>query len=52
MRIWSVDDGKLVQTLSESPAPLDTVTFSPDGNYVAATTDNNVLIWKKTPTGP
>jgi WD40 repeat protein len=52
VRIWSAEDGKLVQTLSESRDPVDTVTFSPDGNYVAATTDHNVLIWKKTPTGP
>lgn len=52
VRIWSVDGGKLVQTLSESRAPVATVTFSPDGNYVAATTDKNVLIWKKTATGP
>ncbi|HKT11787.1 MAG TPA: hypothetical protein VJW77_08165 [Terriglobia bacterium] len=52
VRVWSTDDGRPVQTLSESPAPVDTVAFSPDGNYVAATTDKNVLIWKKTPTGP
>ena len=52
VRIWSADDGKLVQTLSESRSPVDTVSFSPDGNYVAASTDRNVLIWKKTPTGP
>lgn len=52
VRIWSAEDGKLVQTLSESRAPIDTVSFSPDGNYVAASTDKNVLLWKKTPTGP
>lgn len=52
VRIWSVQDGKLVQTLEESPAPVVTVCFSPDGNYIAASTDHNVLIWKKTPTGP
>jgi WD40 repeat protein len=52
VRIWSTDDGKLIQTLSESQAPVDTVSFSPDGKYVAASTDRNVLIWKKTPTGP
>ena len=52
VRIWSAEDGKLVQTLSESHSPIDTVSFSPDGNYVAASTDRNVLIWKKTPTGP
>lgn len=52
VRIWSADDGKLVQTLSESRSPVDTVSFSPDGSYVAASTDHNVLIWKKTPTGP
>ena len=52
VRIWSAGDGKLVQTLRESHAPVDTVSFSPDGNYVVASTDHNVLIWKKTPTGP
>jgi WD domain, G-beta repeat len=52
VRIWSADDGKAVQTLSESRAPISTVCFSPDGNFVAATTERNVLIWKKTPTGP
>jgi len=52
VRIWSADNGKLAQTLSESHAPVDTVSFSPDGNYLAASTDRNVLIWKKTPTGP
>ncbi|TAM80558.1 MAG: hypothetical protein EPN47_14950 [Acidobacteria bacterium] len=52
VRIWSVDGGKAIQTLSESRSPINTVCFSPDGNYVAATTDRNVLIWKKTPTGP
>ena len=52
VRIWSAGDGKLVQTLSESRYPVDTVAFSPDGNFVAASTDTNVLIWKKTPTGP
>lgn len=52
VRVWSADDGKLVQTLSESHAPVDTVSFSPDGNYLAATTDHDVLIWKKTPTDP
>ena len=52
VRVWSADDGRAVQTLSESRAPINTVCFSPDGNYIAATTDRNVLIWKRTPTGP
>lgn len=52
VRVWSADDGRAAQTLSESRAPISTVCFSPDGNFVAATTDRNVLIWKRTPTGP
>jgi WD40 repeat protein len=52
VRVWSADDGRAVQTLSESRAPISTVCFSPDGNYIAATTDRNVLIWKRTATGP
>jgi WD40 repeat protein len=52
VRIWSAETGKAVQTLSESRSPVDTVSFSPDGNYVTASTGRNVLIWKKTPTGP
>lgn len=52
VRVWSAEDGKSIQTLSESRSPINTVCFSPDGNYIAATTDRNVLIWKRTPTGP
>ncbi|HEX5411954.1 MAG TPA: hypothetical protein VFZ27_08840 [Terriglobia bacterium] len=52
VRVWSADDGKAVQTLSESPSPINTVCFSPDASYIAATTDQNVLIWKRTPAGP
>ncbi len=52
VRIWSVASGKLVQTLRESTAPLLTVGFSPNGSYLAASTEHNVFIWQKTPTGP
>ncbi|PYV06497.1 MAG: hypothetical protein DMG26_03015, partial [Acidobacteria bacterium] len=36
------------QTLSESQAPVITVAFSPNGEYVAASAENTVLVWKRT----
>ncbi len=41
------EDGKLEQTLAEGQAPLLTVAFSPNDNYVAASTDQTVLVWQR-----
>jgi len=51
VRIWSSGDGSLVQTLEESREPLRTVTFSPNGEYVAASADQVVLVWQRTVSG-
>jgi WD40 repeat protein len=47
MKIWSADDGKLEQTLEESQAPLLTVSFSPSGEFVAASSEQTVLVWQR-----
>jgi WD40 repeat protein len=48
VRVWSADSGELLQTLTESSAPVLTVAFSPDSRFIAASTQENVLVWKKT----
>jgi WD40 repeat protein len=51
-RVWSVEDGKLQETLEESKDPLLTVSFSPNGECIAASSEKAVLIWKRTASGP
>lgn len=52
VRIWSVATGKLIATLREPRLPVLTVAFSPNGSYLAASTQHDVLFWRKTSTGP
>jgi WD40 repeat protein len=45
--IWSAGEGKLEQLLSESKAPLLTVAFSPNGENIAASSDQSVFVWRR-----
>jgi WD40 repeat protein len=51
VRIWSSQDGSLAQTLEESREPIRTVAFSPNGEYVAASSEQVVLVWQRTFSG-
>jgi WD40 repeat protein len=48
VRVWSADDGRLLQTLSESQSPVLTVAFSPKDDFLAASTERTVHVWKRT----
>jgi WD40 repeat protein len=48
VRVWSTDDGRLLQVLSESEFPLLTTAFSPTGEFLAASAEHIVLVWKRT----
>ena len=52
MRVWSVEDGKLQQTLEEGREPLLTVAFSPNGEYLAAASEKAAFLWKRIVSGP
>jgi WD40 repeat protein len=47
VRVWSAEDGTLLQTLQESQEPVLEVAFSPDGRFIAASTENLVLTWQR-----
>ena len=47
VRVWSADDGTLLQTLQESQEPLLDVAFSPDSRFIAASSEKHVLTWKR-----
>ncbi|VDK56576.1 unnamed protein product [Cylicostephanus goldi] len=46
VRLWDVRRGELVRTLSRHNDPVYSVSFSPDGRYVASGCfDRSVFIW-------
>ena len=47
VRVWSAEDGTLLQTLQESQQPLLDVAFSPDSRFIAASSDKQVLTWQQ-----
>jgi WD40 repeat protein len=46
MRVWSNQDGSPIQTLTEGREPIRTVAFSLNGEFIAASGENTVWIWK------
>lgn len=47
LRIWNVVDGRELHRLAESTEPLGAPAFSPDGQFVAAPSNDGVLrIWQ------
>jgi len=47
VRVWSAEDGSLLQTLQESHEPVLDVCFSPDGRFIAASSESVVLTWER-----
>ena len=47
VRVWSAEDGTLLQTLQESQEPLLDVAFSPDSRFIAASSEKLVLTWQR-----
>ena len=47
VRVWSVADGSLEQTLEESNVPLRSVAFAPNGDFLAASGEGLVLVWQR-----
>jgi COMPASS component SWD3 len=47
VRVWSAEDGTLLQTLQESQEPLLDVAFSPDSKFIAASSEKHVLTWER-----
>jgi WD40 repeat protein len=46
-RVWSVEDGKLQQTLQEGRDPLLTVSFAPNSEAFAASSEKAAGLWKR-----
>ena len=47
VRLWDVESGELMQTLSGHANDVNYVDFSFDGNFIAsACEDNSVIIWQ------
>ena len=45
-RLWDVNTGQLIATLSGHPGPVDRVAFSPDSNTLASNSTNHTLwLW-------
>ena len=42
VRVWSAEDGTLLQTLQDSQEPLLDVAFSPDSRFIAASSEKQV----------
>jgi WD40 repeat protein len=47
VRVWSAEDGTLLQTLQESNEPLLAVAFSPDSRFIVASSEKQVLTWQR-----
>jgi COMPASS component SWD3 len=47
VRVWSAEDGTLLQTLQEGQEPMLDVAFSPDSRFIAASADKVVLAWQR-----
>ncbi|HWA84146.1 MAG TPA: WD40 repeat domain-containing protein [Fimbriimonadaceae bacterium] len=46
VRLWSVADGSLVQSLTGDTAVVNSVSFSPDGHFLASgSADRSVRVW-------
>merc|ERR1712096_179770 len=46
IQLWEVDSGSLWKTLSGHPAPIKSVTYSPDGTTLAsASDDGSIKLW-------
>lgn len=46
IRIWRIDDGQLMRTLSGHTSPIEVIAFSPQGHYLASgARDGRIKIW-------
>src|SRR5207245_9297667 len=43
--LWDTRDGRTLRSLSPPIGELDSLTFSPDGRFVAGAGDNNARVW-------
>ncbi|MEP7287301.1 MAG: WD40 repeat domain-containing protein [Chloroflexota bacterium] len=49
IRIWDIETGLTLYTLTEHKYPIASVKWSPDGNFLAsADDDGRIIIWKQT----
>ncbi|RKU30420.1 hypothetical protein C6497_04345 [Candidatus Poribacteria bacterium] len=47
IRLWDVDTGESIRTLSGHKGAVESVVFSPDGNTIASgSTDGTMILWE------
>lgn len=45
IKLWDVNDGKLLRTLSNGAGSISSVAFSPDGTKLVSACENQIKVW-------
>lgn len=49
IKLWSINDGKLIKSIHAHTKAINNITFSPNGTYLASTgNDGSIRIWSTT----